>query len=137
MGCDWLESKEEADARTILGHQLLRGLLADKEKKPDLLLELLDPENHALFQGEMDEVLISPMILSHILAQVALRPELNVVFHELFSSGGAEIYLRPAAWYDLVGRELSFRELQEAVALAGETALGVRICRDGQEGPGV
>lgn len=130
VGCDWLESKEEADARTILGHLLLRRMLAEKKEKPDVLLELLDPENHALFEDEKDEVLISPVILSHILAHVALRPDLNAVFHELFSSGGAEIFFRPVEYYDLVGREVNFRDLQDAVSSRGEIALGVRIHTD-------
>ncbi len=130
VGCDWLESTEEADARTILGHLLLRKILADKREKPDVLLELLDPENHALFEDEMDEVLVSPMILSHILAHVALRPDLNAVFHELFSSGGIEIFFRSTKYYDLVGKEANFRDLQDAVSLRGEIALGVRIHAD-------
>lgn len=136
LGCDWLKSKEEADARTILGHLLLRQILSENQHKPDVLLELLDPENHALFQQEMEEVLISPMILSHILAHVALRPDLNVVFHELFSSGGGEIFFRSAGYYKLVGRELTFGEIQDAVSICGEIAVGVRICADSKSIPG-
>ena len=76
------------------------------------------------------------MILSHILAHVALRPDLNVVFHELFSSGGAEIFFRPAASYELAGRELTFREIQDAVSTRGEIAIGVRMCADSKATPG-
>jgi hypothetical protein len=127
VGCDWLDSKEEADARTILGLLLLKEILTGADKKPDVLLELLDPQNHAIFRREQEEVLISPMILSHMLAHVALRPDLNAIFRELFSSGGAEIFFRPAGAYDLVNREVNFREVQDAVAMGGDTALGVHI----------
>ncbi len=127
VGCDWLGSKEEADARTILGLLLLKDTLGGENKRPDVLIELLDPQNHAIFRREQEEVLISPMILSHMLAHVALRPDLNAVFQELFSSGGAEIFFCPVQVYNLVGREVTFREVQDAVAAGGDTALGIHI----------
>jgi hypothetical protein len=136
LGCDWLESKEEADARTILGYLLLRQILAESKETPEVLVELLDPQNHELLPVEEDEVLISPMILSHILAHVALRPGLNAVFQELFSSGGAEIFFRQVGYYGLAGRELPFREIQETVFQLGEIAIGVRIPANSTSTPG-
>lgn len=127
VGCDWLDSKEEADARTILGLLLLKDILAKETKKPDVLIELLDPENHGIFRREQEEVIISPMILSHMLAQVALRSDLNAIFHNLFSSGGAEIFFIPSETYELAGREVRFRDLQDAAAKGGATAVGVRV----------
>lgn len=126
LGSDWLESGEESDARTILGYLLLREMVPE-EGGPEVLVELLDPENHSLFRRRPGEVLISPLILSHMLAQVALRPELRAVFDELFGPGGAEISFVPAGRYGAAGRELHFRELERRVALRGETALGVRL----------
>ena len=127
VGCDWLPSMEEADARTILGHLLLKQILADKGRRPEVLLELMDPRNHELFNDSSEEVLISPLILSHILAHVALRPDLNVVFHNLFSSGGAEIFFRPASFFNVSGKLISFNDIQRAAATAGEIALGLRV----------
>jgi hypothetical protein len=136
LGCDWLESKEEADARTILGYLLLRQIFAESEEAPEVLVELLDPQNHEILRVEEDEVLISPMILSHILAHVALRPGLNAVFQELFSSGGAEIFFRQAEYYKLTERVLTFREIQETVFQKGEIAIGVRIPANSTSTPG-
>jgi hypothetical protein len=76
------------------------------------------------------------MILSHILVHVALRPDLNVVFHELFSSGGAEIFFRSAGYYKLVSWELTFGEIQDVVSICGEINVGVRICADSKSIPG-
>lgn len=130
VGSDWVESGEEADARTILGYLLLREMLpADG---PELLVELLDPENLSLFRRRAGEVLISPLILSHMLAQVALRPELRAVFDELFGPGGAEIAFVPAAEFGLAGAEARFRDVEQRVAAYGEVALGVRL-RPGEE----
>ncbi len=105
---------------------LLHSVL-DKEKTwPEILVELKDPANERLFREQAGEVLISPVILSHMLAHAALRQELTSVFNELFGPGGAEISFRSAANYGLIGRELTFREIQHVVALRGEIALGIR-----------
>jgi hypothetical protein len=126
LGSDWLRSGEESDARSIVGYLLLRELLPADGPKPALLVELLDPANLSLFHRRAGEVLISPSILSHILAQVALRRELRAVFDQLFGSAGAEIRFRPMSWYGTAGEEVSFRDLQRLAASHGETALGVR-----------
>jgi hypothetical protein len=86
----------------------------------------MDPENEKLFQQTSGEVLISPLILGHIVAHVALRRDLNVVFDELFTAGGAEIYFRASEVYQLGNKDLTFREIERAVALQGDVALGVR-----------
>ncbi len=127
LGSDWLASGEESDARTILGYVLLRAVLPPEGPVPDVLIELVDPSNARLFQRRPGEVIISPLILSHMLAHAALRQELTVVFEELFGPGGAEIFFRPASTYALADRQTGFREVQRAAARRGEIALGVRL----------
>lgn len=127
LGCDWLPSPEEADARTILGFLLLRNLLQGKKDPPKILLELLSAENQELLTFSHEEIIVSPLILSHILAHVAIMPELNVVFRELYSSGGAEIYLKSCRKYNLASHKKSFLDVQKAVSLHGEIAVGIRI----------
>jgi hypothetical protein len=75
-------------------------------------------------------VVISPQIVSHMLAQVALRPGLGGVFDELFGPEGAEILFRPAGSCGLAGREVGFAALQAASAARREIALGVRFARE-------
>ena len=126
MVCNsWLESNEESDARTILGYLLLRQLLSESLSKADILIELMDPENEKLFQHRTEEVLISPLILGHIVAHVSLRRELNVVFEELFTVGGAEIYFRPPANYVVQGETMTFDEISKRVFAQGDIALGL------------
>ncbi len=127
LGADWLDSNEESDARTILGYVLLRSLLKESGKSPEVLIELKDPTNEELFQERPGEVIISPVILSHVLAHAALRQELTSVFNELFGPGGAEIFFRSAADYDLAGQTFSFTEILHRSAKAGEIAIGLRI----------
>ncbi|MFC1580340.1 ion channel DMI1 [Thermodesulfobacteriota bacterium] len=121
----WLESNEESDARTILGYLLLRQILIQSSSKSDILVELMDPENEKLFQKRTGEVMISPLILSHIVAHVSLRRELNVVFEELFTVGGAEIYFRPPSDYHVEGDTLTFDEISIKVLAQGDIALGL------------
>lgn len=124
-GSDRLDTKEAADARTLLGYYLVQEILELKASRPDLLVELFDPDNVNLVQGNGAEVLVSPVILSHILAHVALRPELNLVFSELFGSGGAEIFFKRSADYGLAEQEVRFGQIQQAAAEQGDIALGV------------
>ncbi len=80
--------------------------------------------------GHQSEILISPMILSHILAQVALRRELRIVLDELFTVGGPEIQFRDPADYP-VFETMDFLALEKVVAAKGEIALGVfRVAAD-------
>ena len=126
LGSDWTASGEAADARTILGYVLLRATLP-LDYPTEILVELIDPSNARLFQQRPGEVIISPLILSHMLAHAALRPELPVVFEELFGPGGAEIFFRTAADYHLTGTSVGFQDLQHHAAQHGEIALGLRL----------
>jgi hypothetical protein len=127
VASDWLDSSEESDARSILGYVLLRSLLENAPKRPQVVIELVDPGNARLFEHRSGEVIISPTVLSHILAHTALRKELSVVFDELFGSSGPEIRFRPAGDFGLDARTMSFREVQRHTAAHREIALGVRL----------
>jgi hypothetical protein len=127
LGSEWLDSEKESDARSITGYLLLLELFKDYRQGPEILIELMDPENIQLFQQRRAEVLVSPQMLSHMLAQVALRRELRSVFDELFGPGGAEIFFRPVTDYGLDGGPVDFARIQQAAAHCGETALGIKL----------
>ena len=131
MGSDWLGSGEESDARTIMGYLLLREILPETGG-PELLVELLDPGNVGLFRRRPGEVLISPLILSHMMAQVALRRELRAVFDELFGARGAEIQFHAARSYT-GGEPVAFAVIVRAAAARGAIALGVVTRRPDDE----
>ncbi len=129
---DWIES-EGSDARTILGHLLLREIVPDDGTGPHVLVELMEPSNLALFERGNSEVITPPLALGHIMAQVALRRELRVVFEDLFGPEGCEIFFRGADSYGLLDTEVGFEEIQRAVAKHNETALGLRRARGANE----
>ncbi len=127
LASDLTESDEEADARSLVAHAVLQDLLPPPGSpgRPRVLLELLDDLNLALVDNQDCECLLSPAILSHILVQVALRRELNLVFQELFDSGQTEITFRPIeslGWQP--GATVSLPELQVRAREQGEVALG-------------
>ncbi len=135
LGSDWLDSSEETDARSILGYSAMRAALEGQPTRPEILIELIDPWNAVLFKHRQGEVIISPVVLSHMLAHASLRPELTNVFGELFGPGGAEIFFRPASDYRLAGKTVSFEEIRAISHSVMEIAIGVRLAA-GSEEPG-
>lgn len=133
LSSDRLASGEEADARAMVGYLQLEDILAESTGSPQLIMELSDPDNRNLLDGHRSEMLISPMILSHVLAQVALRRELRVVLDELFTVGGAEIQFRDPADYPLPA-SATFQVLEKIVAAQGEQALGIYRARANASG---
>jgi Trk K+ transport system NAD-binding subunit len=144
LSSERIESDAESDARTILGYLLLRQMMEGAAKAPPVLVELSDPDNVPLFENRRGEVIVSPLIISRMLARVALRRELRAVFDELFGSGGSEIFFRRIADSGLAEnhnesevpdageRIYSFADLQRAADARGEIAIGIR--RTGHEG---
>ncbi len=121
----WSNSYEESDARTVLGYVVLATILTNVPNPPEVLIELIDPDSDRVFVKRPGVPLVSPKLLSHMMAHVALRPELNGVFESLFGSGGSDIVLRRADEYALAGRTLDFATIQATAAAFGETALGL------------
>jgi ion channel POLLUX/CASTOR len=126
LSSDLLADGEEADARTIVGKVLLDEILENETKKPQVLLELANADNNNLIKSRHSEVIISSVILSHLLAQVAIRRELQSIYTELFTVGGAEIEFKDLAHYNLLPGEYSFSEIAAIAARHGETAMGVK-----------
>lgn len=127
VASDRIESYE-SDARTIVGHLLLRELIPPvSEGGPHVLVELAGSQNLESFVAAGSELIVPSLVLSHIMAQIALRPDLRSVFESLFGAEGPEIIFRSAKEYDLVDCDATFTDLCKAVATHNETALGVRL----------
>ena len=122
-----MESSDAADARTVLGLILLRTLLEEVKRAPQILVELLDPDNTNILGDSEDVVFVSPKMLSHLLAHVGLLPDLNAVFEELFRAEGAEIELRDPADLQLQAAEMTFADAQAAAASVGCICMGFYI----------
>ncbi len=122
---DKLADVEEADARTIVGAMLLDEIIQEAEPRPQVLIELADPGNEVLIRRFQSEVIVGPMIMSHLLAQIALKPELHSIYNELFTVGGAEIIFRTPEEYGIKHGSYKFDEIVAFANTFGETALGI------------
>jgi len=134
LASELLEEKEHADAISVVAALTLRGLFPDEAQSPQVLVELLDQENEYLFQGGSEDVMVSPMVVSYLVSQVALRQELAGVFWELTRPWGAQIVLRRADRYLEAKGPVRFLDVQHAAARYGEIALGYRRPSDPQSG---
>jgi hypothetical protein len=129
LASERLEDEGRADAITVFVHRTLDGILA-QDHRPEILVELLEDANGFLFTNSRDDVVVSPLLVSYLLSQVALRRELGAVFTELSRSGGAQIVPRRAE--DYAPASTTFAELERHAAERGEVALGIRSGTDGR-----
>lgn len=127
LSSDRWQSEEEADARTLVGFLQWQGVLVGLVERPLCLLELADAENEALLTGMEGETLISPLLTSHFMVQVALRREMRPVFDALFSAGGPEIALLQLADLGLEPGQHRWSALVDQMASLGMTGLGVKM----------
>lgn len=125
---DTSHDEADPDARTIMSLILLQDILApvEAESRPSLVGEILDPANRELVaRTGVNDIIVSPEIVSMLLTQVSQQQMLIAVYDALLSSHGSEIYLKPAVRYLPAGRSLSFGELTALVQAHQEVALGV------------
>ena len=124
LSTDQLQDTEEADARTIVGKILLDEILDGGKNQPHILVDLANPGNSMLLEKSNTEMIISPIILSHLLAQVALRRELQSIYTELFTVGGAEIEFKSIEHYGLDPGNYTFEVIEQVAALVGGNRSG-------------
>ena len=135
LASERLSDEEEADATTVSTYLALLDLLPEDESRPDVLIELLDPDNAVLFGDTDDDVIVSTELVSFLLSQVALRRELSAVFRELSRPWGPQIVVEPATRYVEIDQPVSFDDVDRAAAAKGEIALG--FWREGKRPAGL
>mgnify|MGYP001812776535 FL=1 len=125
LASELLAETDQADATTVFTYQVLTGLLPEDGPRPQLLIELQHAENLELFPTDQD-VIVSPLLVSYLLAQVSLRHELAAVYEELCRPWGAQILLYRIDEYMSTDKPACFGDLEMAAAGRGEIALGLR-----------
>jgi hypothetical protein len=127
LASERLEEEDQADATTVLAYQMLQRLLPRKAPGPNIFVELLEEENLFLFDDSEHDLIVSPLAVSYLLSQVALRRELGAIFTELSRPWGPQIVLQPAAEYLATSGALRFGDVDRVAASRGEFALGLRL----------
>lgn len=132
---------QRADARTLVTLLHLRDLADRRGARFSIVSEMIDERNRRLAEvTRVDDVIVSDKIVSLMLTQISESHELAKVFEALFSAGGGEIYLRPAADYIATERETVYATVAEAARRRGECAIGFRraaLAEDAAQGFGV
>lgn len=133
-------TQELADARTTVALLHLRDIAGRADCKLPITSEILDIENRDLATvAEADDFIVSNTLVSLMMSQISENPHLVRVFEQLFSSGGYELYLKPAHDYVEDGNR-PFALVCEAALRRNEIAIGYRLAsmsRDVDRGFGV
>jgi hypothetical protein len=131
---DGSDEQVDADTRSLRVLLRLSDLRTKHESYAHTVVELLDENNGALLVGlGVDDIIVSPEVVSAQLAQIARQEVLAPIYRELLSAGGVEISLRSAGDYVRLDTDCSFSDLVNACQQKMEIALGVRLAQDAGE----
>ena len=115
------------DAQTLITLLHLRDIADRSGRDLSVVSEMLDVRNRDLAVAtRADDFIVSDRLVSLLMVQIAENPELEAVFQDLFDPDGAEIYLKPASDYVVLGTPLTFHTVIESALRKGETAIGYR-----------
>jgi ion channel POLLUX/CASTOR len=123
---------QRADARTLVTLLHLRDIIASSTgggsgRLMSMVTEMLDLRNRSLAEvTRADDFIVSDVLASLTVAQMAENPLRQPVLDELFDADGSEIYLKPVEDYVALDEPLDFFAPLEAARRRGEVAFGYR-----------
>jgi len=121
-------SMHSADARTLVTLLHLRDIRRAHDAEFAVVTEMLDDRNGEIADADSaDDVIVSDLLVSRMLAQVSRTPRLVDVFDQLFGHAGSETHLRPVEQYITMTGAVRVSTLIEAASRRGETFMGYRI----------
>lgn len=126
-----------ADSRVLVTLLHLRDMLTKRGHSGSIVSEMRDDRDRALAQlTRADDFVVSEQLVSLLMTQISENKHLESVFTDLFDPDGAEIYIRPAAYYLRAVEGLTFATAVEAASRRGEIAIGYRL-KDPGDGHGI
>lgn len=121
---------DDADAQTISTVLLLNIYQRKAQHHVRVICEILDASSKELLDGDVGcDFVLSSEITSRLIAQIALDGKLRVVFEELFTPDGNEIYLKSPLFYcgGHLDQEVSWLDIQARAMKASEIAIGYYV----------
>jgi hypothetical protein len=99
------------------------------QSNTQLITEVMDSANAGIIQQTgVKDFLISNQFVSKIMAQISEEPDVRLVYDDLFSEEGSEIYLKPAWLYlERFPIDITFGELMYAAQKRKEVCFGVKL----------
>jgi voltage-gated potassium channel Kch len=125
---------QEADARTMVTLLHLRDISL-REKKPfSVVSEMLDLRDRELTEvAHVNDFIVSPHLISLMMAQVSENADLFDVFTDIFNPEGSEIYLKPVSEYLKLDKPVNFYTVIEAARRRSHTAIGYRMISEADD----
>ncbi len=116
---------EAADSLTLITLVHVRDILSQANSSTPVVSELIDDRNRVLAQiANIDDVVVSGEIVSLVVTQLSEDPRIEPVLDELLGAEGTDIYIRPAEWYVVPYREVTWSTFVASAGRRGETAIG-------------
>lgn len=123
---DSLEA-EASDSQTLLRLILLRDISDKTGTHLTITTEMCNTDNQRLaMQARVDDFVISTDFISLLMAQISEEPDLKALIDDLLDEDGSELYLKPAADYVPLGKEVDGYTVTESAARKGEIFVGYR-----------
>ncbi|NOQ72633.1 MAG: hypothetical protein GQ574_11555 [Crocinitomix sp.] len=93
-----------------------------------IITQVLNSENQEIItQTDVDDFIISNKLITMILAQLSEEPLIKLLYDDLFSEDGSEIYVKPAnLYFTSFPQKVSFADLIGIAGKREEVCLGIR-----------
>lgn len=135
LGYRELLESSDADAHTLLSLLVVDRAFAALDNRPLVVAELVhlrDLELASMTQA--DDFVVTDILSGLLMAQVAERPELDAVFHDLLGADGPTIELHELGWYGAFS-PATFGDIVDRVSAEGDLAIGYRRRSTPSESP--
>ncbi len=118
---------DKVDSDTLIILLLLRERIQGPNK-PKIITQVLNSDNQKLInQTDVDDFVISNKLITMILAQLSEEPKIKLLYDDIFSEEGSEIYVKPASLYfTSFPQKIKFVDAIGIAFQRDEICLGVR-----------
>lgn len=121
---------DKIDSDTLIILLLLRNIKKKLGVEVDtkIITQVLNSENQEIItQTDVDDFIISNKLITMILAQLSEEPMIKMLYDDLFSEDGSEIYVKPAdLYFSEFPQKVTFTDLIGLAGKRGEVCLGIR-----------
>jgi hypothetical protein len=124
---DETNDPDKVDSDTLIILLLLRERIQGPTR-PKIITQVLNSENQKLInQTDVDDFVISNKLITMILAQLSEEPKIKLLYDDIFSEEGSEIYVKPAnLYFTTFPQSLKFVDIIGVAFQRDEICLGIR-----------
>jgi hypothetical protein len=121
---------DKIDSDTLIILLLLRNIKNESgnSNNTKIITQVLNSENQEIItQTDVDDFIISNKLITMILAQLSEEPLIKILYDDLFSEDGSEIYVKPAdLYFKTFPQHLQFADIIQLAGKREEVCLGIR-----------